>query len=539
MNRTPEQQKEDLKMVNDLFTELFSTSQADAGTPTTSATYDSSHAESPPEKEEGEQAPRGQAAETSSPNTYPEIPEDKRKLSSPENGKQGGRKPVTKEIADGFIKSQGTPFPIKKHRGAWYLYTGGIYEPMTADDLQGRIMSYLRKEHPENATPNMAWSITGNLIAPEIGGIESRHPMPCWLPSGKSAAGFLSMSNCLVNVEALAKGEEGAAKLHTHELFSTFGLPYAYKLDAQCPNWLTYLDGVQPDESARKMLQMLAGLSLVPDCSYEVFFILYGEAGCGKSVFLHILEKLVGSRNVCALPLSKFGEKHSTHLLTENLLNIVGDLQTNDGRTTLSAFEGIMKDCVSGGLMPCEKKNQEPYEAHAIARNIFATNSLPTFADRSNAIWDRLRVLPFEVRFRDTDKQNPFLKNELEDELSGIFLWAVEGLAKLRKLKQFPRGSKGEKIEKEHRASCDHERTFLTERYEVRNGACDLQTNVVYTSYRNWCDENGYTGKKGMSNFVRDVQRVFPTVEAIRTRINGRQTSVFHNLAPLFEMCDL
>ena len=470
---------------------------------------------------------------------------DNRAGTSAANGRSGGRPPCTKDIADGFIASQGAPLPIIKHRGAWYAYDGHVYRPLSTDDLKGRVMLYLRNSRPGYATRNMVVNVMENLQAADVAGVESRFPMPCWLPSGESAAGWMAMRNCIVNIEGYARlmgGEQpqvgDVMRAHTPTLFSILYLPYDFNPSATCPKWRAYLEGVQPDPIMRDLLQMLAGLALVPDCSYEVFFILFGEAGCGKTVFLYVLERLVGAQNVCVLPLSKFGEKHSTHLLTENLLNIVGDLPTNDGRLSLHMIEGILKDVTSGGLVSCERKNQEPYKAPAIARCIFATNSLPTFADRTNGVWDRLRIVPFDVRFRGTARQNPRLKEEIvAEELPGVFLWAVEGLAKLRKLRQFPRGPRGEKIEAQHRADCDHEAQFLQDRYVARNGSF-TQSQLMYTAYRAFCSNSGYH-PKNLPNFSADVRRVFPSVVDERRRVeDGRLVRGFLNLSGHVEVED-
>ena len=467
---------------------------------------------------------------------------DGRTATSPDNGKRGGRPPATKAVADSFIAAQGTPFPFRRHRGEWFCFDGTIYRPMTGDDMRGRIIAHLRNNRPEHATKNMVMNVAENLQAYDVAGVESRYPMPCWLPSGEAAAGWIATRNCLVNVEALARrlgggtvADADVTRPHTPQMFSTFALPYDYAPDADCPKWRDYLLGVQPDEQMRVVLQMLAGLALVPDCSYETFFILFGEGGCGKSVYLHVLEHLVGPSNVCTLPLSKFSEKHSTHLLTQYLLNIVGDLPTNDGRGSLHAIEGILKDVSSGALLSCEPKNVQPYKAHAIARCIFATNSLPTFADRTSGIWDRLRVIPFDVRFRGTDKQNPRLKDEIvAEELPGVFMWAVEGLAMLRRMRQFPRGPRGEEIEARHRADCDHERQYLVERYESRKGAF-VESQPAYSGYRTWCQDSGYR-PKNMVNFVNDLRRVFPGVLEERRRIEGRQVRGFFNLSQIVEL---
>ena len=114
-----------------------------------------------------------------------------------------------------------------------------------------------------------------------------------------------------------------------------------------------------------------------------------------------------------------------------------------------------------------------------------------------------------------------------------MFMWAVEGLAKLRTLRQFPRGPRGEEIEARHRADCDHERQFLIDRYEPCNGSF-LDSQGVYLAYRVWCDENGYC-KKNMANFTNELRRVFPGVLEERRRVEGRKVRGFLNLAPAMD----
>ena len=212
------------------------------------------------------------------------------------------------------------------------------------------------------------------------------------------------------------------------------------------------------------------------------------------------------------------------------MLNIVGDLPTNDGRSSLHAAEGSLKDSTSGGNVPIERKGKDPLSAPVIARNVFGTNDLPPFADRSNGIWSRLRIIPFNQVFRDTNRDNKNLKYELvREELPGIFLWAVHGLAKLRKLSSFPECPGGLDQKKQHRATCDHEHEFLDEYYEPRNGAYVVKANI-YRTYRDFCSENGYRPKNA-ANFHQEVRRVFPDVEETRQRVAEGNTRILFNIA--------
>ena len=178
---------------------------------------------------------------------------------------------------------------------------------------------------------------------------------------------------------------------------------------------------------------------MVPDTGYNVFFILYGEGGTGKSVFLHVLEHLVGIENTSSLALTRFANPFAMEELTEKLLNILSDLPTDDGQgNTLAHVEGMLKMVTSGESLRVEKKRvQDTYKSPAMARLVMATNSLPRFADTSSGIWDRARLIPFNVRVRGEGNDNPHLKDELvAEKLPGILNFALAGLKELRNIRQ-------------------------------------------------------------------------------------------------------
>ena len=63
------------------------------------------------------------------------------------------------------------------------------------------------------------------------------------------------------------------------------------------------------------------------------------------------------------------------------------------------------------------------------------TNHRPVIRETTNAIWDRVKLIPFDVRFyadgedapRGAPRQDPTLSDALRGELPGILAWAVRG----------------------------------------------------------------------------------------------------------------
>ena len=288
---------------------------------------------------------------------------------------------------------------------------------------------------------------------------------------------------------------------------------------------MKYLEEVQPNEENREMLQMIAGLLLILDTSYNVAFFLVGQGGTGKSVFMNVLEALVGSDNCCCVPLASLAFRFANIGLTESLANIIGDISVTPDSGRLADMKGVFKKVTSGETLFVERKFMNGKEARVTARCVFATNEMPHFSDRSNGIWDRVRVIPFNVVFRNTDKQNPRLFEELCGELPGIFKWALDGLRKLRDHKTFPQSEEGRVLLEQLREDYDHEGTFLRETVkEDKNG--NVESQSLYQSYRKWCMENGYS-PVGANKFKSAVLRMFPDVTYKREPNEVHQKTTF------------
>ena len=458
---------------------------------------------------------------------------DGRSVTSPQNAEKSGRDALDiAAIADEFAdtrRDDAGRILDRYYRQRWYRYAAG-YQVSTDDDIKIGAMAWIRDHYPERANRNCLSNVIENLKATNLAGIESLTPFPCWLSDRTRADDWLVTSNRAVNVRALARGEDSAVRELTPDLFTTSATAYDYDPAAECPMWLRYISDIQPDEAGQSLLQLLCGLSIIQDTSFNVFFILYGDGGCGKSVFLHVLRHLVGIRNVCCLPVADFADKFKAWQLADHSLNIVGDMPTESehGRN-LYGIEGMLKDVTDGGLIPYEQKHKNPQnDRTAKARCIFSTNSLPRFTDRSNAVWDRLRIIPFDQRFRGTAEDNPRLRDDLLVELPGIFNWAISGLSTLLSMKQFPEHPDGGQAKSSHRERCDKERLFLEESYERGDDSDFEESKDVYRAYRDWCTENGH---RAMSegNFADAVQRVFG-LPKVRTRKGGVQYVVYKHL---------
>lgn len=434
---------------------------------------------------------------------------------------------IAEEFMAGY-KMQGCQTLIHWRQG-WYLYDGRCYHQMVDSDMEGHMMAFLQSVDIQDRyacqpTTSAVKNALMNLRSCKYAWIPQDLSAPSWIHDRTSASGWLPMENCLLDIEKAAEvhleyeeeeagsPSEGFASTYSRpcspDLLATYAMPYSYQPDASCPKFLAWLESTQPDSEMRAVIQMLMGLCLVPDASYNVCFFLYGDAGTGKTTFLRILERLVGRENCAHVPLLKFADRFQTWPLAEKLVNIVGELPSDDPQGRLRYIEGDFKDSISGEMIDCERKGKDVCKARCIARHVFATNCLPKFFDKSDGIWDRLRIIPFSQRFRGTASQVKSIEETfIPEELPGIFNFALVGLGRLRRLQAFPESPAMADAKREHQMACDPDKDYLLSRYERQEGAF-LPLTMAYSDYKSFLDENGFRLRSSTS-FVSAVLSTF------------------------------
>jgi len=87
--------------------------------------------------------------------------------------------------------------------------------------------------------------------------------------------------------------------------------------------------------------------------------------------------------------------------------------------------EGTLKWVSGGDRLRARRLYEHAREFQPSHKLWLAVNRVPALRIDDRAAWSRLRVIPFDVSF--ADSPNRELKVELQDELSGILNWALQG----------------------------------------------------------------------------------------------------------------
>lgn len=291
---------------------------------------------------------------------------------------------------------------------------------------------------------------------------------------------------------------------HTPDFFCQNELSYDYDVNAQCPNWMAFLDSIWDAEDDLKLqLQQWFGYCVSHDVRLQKFGILMGESRGGKGVIADVLTELLGSKNVDSVSLSNLVKDSALHSMSSKSLTVIPDahnVNQNIRDSVLSNFKAI----TGGDQIGYHVMYKGQQSAVMRTKIMISTNNMPDFIDPSGALVNRMLVFPFWKSFQGKEDVN--LRSKLIGEIAGICQWAIAGLDALRKNNnKFIEANVG-LIEKNE----IREDMFPLSQYVKE--MCKLEPNVftsladLYNTYRLWCSMNGIKSPMTQNGFNKTLR---------------------------------
>lgn len=420
-------------------------------------------------------------------------------------------------LASQFLNANKMNYEDKTRIISWrkdfFQFCGTHYQKLIESDFVNDVLKFLQK-HPivwSKAKLSLAKDVLGNIEAKV--NVKSEKSMPFWISNPDLSIGdSITLKNGVVDLTDVKNISEVKLSPHCSDLLQITCLDFDFEPEAQCPEWLSFLDKMIPDIETQKALQEWFGYNLVFDTTFQKFAIFFGKGANGKTVCCTVLKTLLGSSNISAVNLEAFDPKRTFNMAMTagKLANIVEELNVSS-----KAEEGELKKFVSGGLMTVERKGKDPFEMTPTARLTFVTNVLPNFSDSSDGLWRRLLLFPFNVQILDpNDQKREYVEEKFwirSGELSGIFNWALEGLLRLRAKKGFTVSSEMREAAGNFEVESNPTREFLLDSCELSNGA-ELSTTELYEKYKSHMASCGYQAL-GTSRFANEVKLAFPNIQ--------------------------
>lgn len=264
-----------------------------------------------------------------------------------------------------------------------------------------------------------------------------------------------------------------------------------YDPDAQCPRWEAFLERVLPDPDVRAFFQRAAGYSASGSARERKLIIPHGPGRNGKSVALQTLKNVLGEYAISAPSETFMAKRDGT--TPNDIASLLGARfvfasETNEGHRL---DESVIKKLTGGEEISARFLYAEWFSFLPTFTPWLATNHRPVIRGSDHAIWDRIALVPFNVRIPD-EEQDADLLDKLKLEYPGILAWVLRGVrAWLDQGLGLPEAVST--ATGAYRAEMDALGLFLSERCiddpDPRTGW--VTTGVLYGAYTKWCEDSG------------------------------------------------
>jgi|Wag4MinimDraft_7_1082656.scaffolds.fasta_scaffold00022_12 putative DNA primase/helicase len=314
---------------------------------------------------------------------------------------------------------------------------------------------------------------------------------------------YINFKNGMLNLRTME------LESHSPDYFSTFQLPHEYNSKGECPQWKELLKEWLPHDTV-SFLQEYMGYLLVPDNREHIIPILYDETTNKSSIFIEVIETLLGYNNVSNIELSNFtyDNRWIANKLEGKLANICSNIEEEHFKSS-----SLIKIIMGGENVSAEVRFGPIYSYKPVVRFLFSTNKLPVVKKNASYSWyRRLKIVGFSNKLSSDSKDyDQHLIDRLKKELPSIVQWSIEGLMRLRENGEFTKSKQMSKDKNRFIQINAPISIFFDEHYELVNDSEELiPTHLVYAKYRKWAEENGYIVENKMiltQNLVnRDVE---------------------------------
>lgn len=301
-------------------------------------------------------------------------------------------------------------FAAHEESDTLYVYNPdfGVYEPRGEPYIQQTLVTQLNHHYTRHEN---------NEIQAQIRGLSYRRPGEFGGP-----AGMINVSNGVLDLETL--------ELHEHNPRHMFlaSMPVEYDPDADCPLWTEFINDVIPKEIDRMKIQEYVGYCLMHwDLTLHKALFIVGPTASGKSTFLDTVRALLGPETVSSVtPQELVDERFAAVELFGAWANIRNDIPSGVIENT-----GKFKELVAGDPIKAERKYESTFTFEPKAKHLYSANHLPEASVDDDAFYRRIMLISFPSTVP-INERDPELVNKLQDELSGILNWAIEGYQRLQ-----------------------------------------------------------------------------------------------------------
>lgn len=377
----------------------------------------------------------------------------------------------------------------------------------TDEDMRDELLKWCRQSQSRDGITSMLWAA------------ETEAPIAIDYTQFDADAWIL---NCQNGVVDLRKGNllpHCPSKLCTRICNASYGQPLS-----DVSLWSVFLSDITGgDIDLEDYLARVVGYCLTGSVASKAWFFCYGTGDNGKSVFIEVIRHLLGSYAI-AVNTEALTKKRFSGGIPNDIARLAGPRLASCSETATGEAwnDSLIKDITGGDLITARFLGKEFFEFQPQCKLLVRGNNKPSVTDHTAAMWDRLHLIPFEVKIP-PEKKDIYLKDKIiQRELDAVLTWAVHGALQYQEIGLDPPACVLSAVA-DYREEQDTIGRFMGECIAVdKSNTSSVKASKLYETYRAWCLANGHKARSNTSFGTDMAQRGFIRLRNMHGRVyNG------------------
>lgn len=267
---------------------------------------------------------------------------------------------------------------------------------------------------------------------------------------------------------------------------------------------VSWMNSLSDNPEVVKLLWQVLGAVIRPNVRWDKSAWLYSTSGNnGKGTFCTLARNLCGTGAWASIPIKAFADEFKLEALTRASAIITDE---NDTGTYLDDAAAL-KSIITGDPFLMNRKFKEPRSVRFRGFMIQCINSLPKLRDKSESLYRRLLVIPFEKRFEGHERK--YIKSDYlgRKEVLEYVLYHLLAETDYYDLDE-PKACR--QLLYDYRELNDPVRQFLAD--VLPEATWDLLPwQFLYDLYRQWTKRVNPSGRaQSKTVFIREVRGLLP-----------------------------
>lgn len=374
-----------------------------------------------------------------------------------------------------LLKSEEKCLSLGFYNGQFYLFNGKYWKSLESDPLKLEFLGMVSEKSGLPPYIVRQKQVKNKLLDQFIS--------TCSLPDVSHNVNEIKIN--FNNGTFIFANGKGSLHEYRKDDYLFYCLGFDYDPNAKAEVWQKFLDRVLPDPLCQDVLMEFIGYIFLK-LNLAKGLILLGTGANGKSVINTIVEKIVGSENMCGYTLPKLCDSngYTRAVLSNKMVNFSDEI--GKGKYDHDTW----KKLVSGGHIEARLPYGIPFMLENNCKFIFNANILP-IAEGTHGFFRRMIIIPFNVTISEEEQDIELADKICSTDLPGIFNLVLEGMMRLVTKKRFTQSTIIDSMVSKYKKESDSVSLFIEDEQWIVSTENSRLLKDFYSLYRQYCNENG------------------------------------------------